>query len=730
MSDEVVSPMNQIKALNAYLQVARHAYYVDSRPIMPDELYDAKERELRALAEAYPAYAPLATVLQVVGSDLAAASLTQPIKHKTPMLSLENAFTIAEVEKWTEKHPPETTYTVEPKIDGGSLSVRYNQWNLWLATTRGDGAQGEDVTQAALNIEDIPHQIDHVMFPHDLEIRGEVFMTRQQFARINAAMVEAGGEPYKTSRNLANGTMKLKDPKEVAKRGLRFQPWHVYGGESQGYVPDTAAGLAHLGYKIPQGLEHSQRLEWFAQWTNTRQYQGMRVYDKSHLAQAIESARILRDTLWAEIIGDTDGIVIKVEERWIREELGENNKVPNWAIAFKFPAERAVTLLNGITWQVGRTGKLTPVAELEPVLCGGTMNARASLSNPTYMAKLGVCIGDRVSIFRGGEVIPQVEGVAEECLGRVPTEIPTMCPECAGPLQSEVNEDSGITQLYCTNHFCPGRLISHLTYLGSRACLDIDGLGDVLAEQFIREGVVYNLGSLWEWANETQAYLFAHGEDALRAACEEAGFPPSQTLTVISGCDKAKTAGWDVWLMALGIPGIAKELSKALAAFLALGPGDLLNLPDKIFSLVPKQVDGLGPERIKDMQRWAQDPRAIQNLQQLYDTGVRPTCTIEIREGPQPLAGEIILVTGDLGPEREHLRKQLESLGAVTKTTVSKKLTLILAGEGAGGSKLAKAQELQIRVEGKEWLVKVFAQAGLELESRGMDDIPDAFANL
>lgn len=735
------TPMSQVKALNAQLQVWRHAYYVQAQPMVSDQEYDLKERELKDLVAANPNLEPLASVLKAVGSDLPAAPFTQPVRHRVPMLSLDNAYSDEDVEKWLKNVPEDATFDLEPKVDGLPVSVRYANHTLWLAVTRGDGAQGEDATGAALAIKDIPKTLNPGVFPPDLEVRGEVFLTRQQFAAINERMASEGKDPYKTSRNLASGTLKLKDLKEVAARGLSFQPWQILGMEpGKGtWIPDTPERMAACGYKIPPGLENAQALEYFSKLTGTRQCQVVRARSREELGPALELARKLRETLWGDIIGDTDGVVIKVHEHYIREAMGAGTSTVNWAVARKWPSERVSTILNSVTWQVGRTGKVTPVAEVDPVVVGGVTVSRATLNNPTYMqTKIPggpVCIGDRVEIHRGGEVIPNITAVLEHGASRVEIVVPTECPVCTEPLTTKTSEPDrenldGVTQLHCTNPYCHGRLTEHLAYLGSRACLDIEGLGDVLAEQLVRDGVVFNLGSLWEWADETQGYLEACGEDGLRTACEEAGYPFAQIMQVLKGCTKAKTAGWDAWLMALGVPSIAKELSKALAAFLALESEDMLTVHERLQEIAPKQVDGLGPERLKEIGRWAQDPRTFQNLQQLHAAGVRPTCTIVVKDGPQPLAGEVILVTGELGPEREHLKKQLESLGAVTKTGVSKKVTLVIAGTGAGPSKLTKAAELGIRVEGREWLVQVFKAAGLELEEQGVGEVPDAFEGL
>jgi DNA ligase (NAD+) len=759
------TPLTRVKALNSSIQVWRHHYYVNAKPLVTDEVYDDAERELRLLIGLNPALGVLATVLKEVGSDLVASAIATPIKHNSRMLSLEKCYDLETLTAWAAKHPVNATYVVEPKVDGLSLSIRYANWTLWLACTRGDGTGGEDVTPAAMQILDIPHVLDHDMFPPDLEVRGEVFFTRQTLAGLNEERAAAGQDPFKTCRNAASGTLKLHDLKEVARRGLRFQPWQILGiapGEwlapvrmETGKWTTTAAGGQRytpeeeengLGIKTvdhPQGLEHYEALQWYAQWSRTRQCQASRVYRKEDLPGAIEQGWRLVDGLWADVIGDIDGLVVKVQESDIRKQLGEGSTTPNWAIAVKRQSMKAVTTLNSVTWQVGRTGKITPVAELEPVLCGGTTNSRGNLVNITYMIGKGVALGDKVTIFRGGEVIPQILGVAEESPTRLPIVIPSRCPSCDSILLDETSAPSkenpeGVRTLTCTNILCPGRLASHLTYIGARACLDIEGLGDVLAEQFVSFGVVGSLDDLWSWANESQAYIDQAGEEAFKSACTDSGFPPAQCLTLISGCMKAKTAGWDLWLMALGIPAIAKELGKALAAYLNLGSEDLLTLPERLLDLAPKQVDGLGGERIKEITAWAMNPSAVQMLQQLHAAGVRPASTVVIQAGPQPLKGEVVLVTGDMGPEREHLKKQLESLGAVTKTSISGKLTLVLAGDGAGPSKLAQVAKLnespkqlvKIRVEGKEWLVKVFESAGLVLESQGMDDIQDAFDGL
>lgn len=419
----------RIKALNASLQVWRHCYYVEAKPVVTDEAYDAAERELRDLVAANPQFEVLATVLKQVGSDLAASAITSPIRHSQPMLSLDNVYTVEDLLAWADRHPAGTRYVLEPKVDGLSLSVRYADWNLWLATTRGDGSSGEDTTPQALRIPGIPHQLNHEMFPPNLEVRGEVFMTRQRFAAINAEMAAQGKEPYKTSRNLAAGTLKLHDLGEVARRDLRFQPWQIEGlndwlpplthdtgtwsaspSGKQSFTPEEdEGGLATRQVTVAQTLEPHQALHWFAQNAlGTRQAQVSLPFGKEELAEQVELGWRLMDGLWADIIGDVDGLVVKVSQDEVREQLGVGVKSPNWAIAVKRQSMKAVTKLIGVEWTVGRTGVLTPTGVVAPVVLGGATVQRANLCNMTRILSLGLRLGCLVEILRSGDVIPQI----------------------------------------------------------------------------------------------------------------------------------------------------------------------------------------------------------------------------------------------------------------------------------------------------------------------------------
>lgn len=714
---------NRIKSLNAQLRQARYDYYVKSEPTMSDAEYDALEKELRDLVATNPELAHLATVLQAVGSDIDVA-FSQPIKHKVPMLSLENAYTREDVDFFIAKHPDDTTYSIEAKIDGLSLSARYADHRLFLALTRGTGTEGDDVTQAAMTIDDLP-KVLHPSLPPDLEIRGEVFVSQVEFDRLNAERIAQGKEPYANQRNLASGSLKLKDIREVAKRKLSFQPWQIIGLEppaGTGTV-DVENPYLSLGERLEapghSGLEHTQALEMVHLASHTRQPHSWRVYSKAGLWDAIEKNRILRDTLWTHGLGmPTDGVVIKVEEQRYRDALGAGPKTVNWGMAYKFPADRATTTLRGVTWQVGRTGKLTPVAELEPVLVSGSTVRRGTLCNLTYLQRLGIAVNDKVTIFKGGEVIPQIGGVAEAAQDRQEILAPTHCPEC-GTEVTVRQEADGVVSHGCPSTSCPGRLIAHLIYLGDRAVMNIDGLGDVLADQFVRMNIAPTLGYLWAWAAEAENLV---GTAEFEAQVAAAGFSVAQIRSLVASLIKARTAPWDKWLQGLGIPMIAREMAKVLANFLVLREDDLPNLCDKLLMLKEKDVEGLGPERLASIKHWAFNATTQADLELLHVSGVRPTSTILTSEGGEPpLKGYTICVTGEFGFPREVLFKILEGLGASAKTGMSKKVNLLLVGPtGAGRTKTAKAAELGTRTEGESWLRATFQAAGIPWPDAGL----------
>lgn len=722
----------RVKSLNAQILHARYLYYVLSAPILSDAEYDALEQELKALVEGEPKWRVYATTLMTVGSDLA-QGYTQAIKHVTPMLSLDNAYTHDEVLAWAEGHPKETTYTIEPKVDGLSLSCRYVDRRLWLALTRGTGAAGEDVTLAAMTIPDIP-KVLHPSLPPDLEIRGEVFMDRATFESLNDERKASGLEPFANPRNCASGSLKLKDPREVAKRRLSFQPWQVIGMEPpEGTTtpdpmnPQLPEEIA-LAYPGHTGLEHSQSLAMVHLAQSTRQPHLWRVYSKAELIQALEHNMTLKRTLWEQGLGmPLDGLVVKVEENCIRQQLGNAASYVKWAVAFKVQDAGVATVLRDVTWQVGRTGTLTPVGELEPVAVSGSVISRVLLNNLSFIRyDIGnPCVGDMVQIAKGGEVIPKVTGTVSRVEGGVEIPAPTHCPVCATEVLEHITpaKSDGAHEIItheCPNPVCPERMIAHLIYVGQRNVLNIEGLGDVVARRLVESGVIHTLGHLWAWAAEAEPCL---GSAEFEAVVQAEGYSPAQMTTLAKSLIAARKAPWSTWLQALGIPMIAREMAKVLAQHLRLGEGDLLNLPAKLMTILPKAVEGLGPERLKAIQNWALSPLTEQDLTWLHEAGVSPLSDLpEVHEGGSPLASYTVVLTGEFGPSREVLTKILESLGATVKSGVSKKVNLLLVGSAPGNNKLSKASELNIRTEGGDWLRMALEAAGVPWPSNGMPD--------
>ena len=298
---------------------------------------------------------------------------------------------------------------------------------------------------------------------------------------------------------------------------------------------------------------------------------------------------------------------------------------------------------------------------------------------------------------------------------------PTNCPSCGHKVRESIDSKSHILTHYCPSSTCPARMVSHFQYIGKREVMDIDGLGDVLAEQFVGMGVAPTVGYLWQWADEAEK-LRTSDEAQFEASIAEAGFGQSAITALLNGLIKARVNPWDRWLQALGIPGIAKEMARGIAAALALQPEDLPVLHERLLEIAPGMIEGIGKERLNDIKLWALDQTVIDDLKLLWGAGVRPASTVQLHEGPRPLEGLVIVLTGEFGEERERISKKLETLGAVCKGGVSKKVNLLVVGEGAGHNKSAKAKELGIRMEGKEWLVAALKSGGLAIDTAGIPD--------
>jgi DNA ligase (NAD+) len=660
----------QMKALADQLRLHRRRYYVLDQPTVSDAEYDALERELRDLEAAHPELADPNSPTMRVGAPPVGAF--EKRRHGSPMLSLDNAYSEAELREWEAKWrrlapEAEPRYAAELKVDGLSLSLIYEDRQLVEAITRGDGETGERVTENARTIADIP-----LLLPADapdrLEVRGEVFLSRKRWEELNRQR-DARDEPrFANPRNAASGTLKLLDSREVAARGLSFLPWQALwnGTLSDPFQSDqeTAMGLLETwGFsRMPSRASGSME-------------------DMLRFIEVQAAGRL-------KLPFDTDGVVLKLLDPLLQQRLGATDRVPRWAIAFKYPATQVTTTVLGITWQVGRSGKLTPVAELEAVEVAGSTVRRATLHNADELARLGLRIGHRVFIEKGGEVIPKIVALVPGEAGRdLPAPpIPEACPVCSGEVGKT---DDAEVAIRCLNPECPAKLAARLLHFGGRSALDIEGLGEALVEQLVASGRFAQPWDVLDLLGDPRGGL------AYLAGLERLAERSAQNLVEALAAARRKPLAR--WIHALGIPMVgvrtAELLAEAFPSLEALWAADENRL---------QAVEEVGPKVAAALQSFV---RLHPDLpEKLAGQGVQPEPPPARGRAGLPLAGEVAVVTGTLpGLSREEAEALLKRLGAKVTSSVSPKTTLLLAGEQAG-SKLAKAEALNIPVRDEAWL--------------------------
>ncbi len=653
----------RMKALAEELRLHRYRYYVLDQPVLSDAEYDALERELRALEAEHPGLADPNSPTQRVGAAPLEGFEKGP--HRTPMYSLDNAYSAEEMADWFKRvgrglglEEAGAAFVAELKIDGLSLSLRYEDRRLVEALTRGDGMVGERVTENARAIADIPLALP-ADAPALLEVRGEAFLSRRRWEQLNAIRDAAGEARFANPRNAASGTLKLLDSREVAARRLQFIPWQVLDAEDH---VEAMARLAGWGFPANPlcvgGLDAGGVADWIQRGLERRE----------------------------GLAFDIDGLVVKVGPRGLQEQLGYTDRVPRWAIAFKFPASQATTVVREVTWQVGRSGKLTPVAELEPVEVAGSTVRRATLHNAEELARLGLRLGQRVFIEKGGDVIPKVVAVVpgeSEELPRVP--VPSACPVCAGAVGKDDAEEVAIR---CLNPECPAKLAARLLHLGSRPALEIEGLGDALVEQLVASGRFQQPWELFRILRPPQEGLaFLAGLE--RMAEKSAG-------NVLQALGEARGKPLARWIHALGIPMVGSRTAELLAEAYRSLDGLWAAGEDQL-----QAVEEVGPKVAASIRAFV--VAHPQLPEQFAGWGIAPAAP-EQRQGALPLAGQVAVVTGTLPTlGREEAEALLKRLGAKVTGSVSAKTTLLLAGEKAG-SKLAKAEQLGIPVRDEAWL--------------------------
>lgn len=646
--------------LRAQIAYHRKRYFVDDAPEISDAAYDALERELREIERAHPELAVPDSPTARVGGEPSPEFGT--FVHRTPLLSLDNAYDEEELRAWEERlvrtlGETPRAYVVEPKVDGLSIAVHYRDGLFERAVTRGDGTTGEDVTANVRTIRSIPSRLPRALAR--LEARGEIYMPREAFRALNRAREEAGEPVFANPRNAAAGSVRMKDPRVTAGRALEclFYVLAAIEGEEE---PETHTGSLAL-------------LRRFGLATNPRNRQ---VASLAEALRAIESLRAERESLPYEI----DGAVVKVDSLSLQARAGSTSKFPRWAVAFKYPAEQATTRVRGIVVQVGRTGALTPVAELEPVPLAGTTVSRATLHNEDEVRRKDVRVGDTVVLEKAGEVIPQVVGVvlSERPATAVPFELPRACPVCRTP----VVRSPGEVASRCPNPACPAKRREAILHFASRAGMDIQGLGDALVDQILARGLVRDPADLYA--------LDAPGLAALERMGEKSA------ANVIAQIDASRRRPLHRLLFALGLRHVGDRAARVLAS--------RFRTMERLAAATAEELEAVpevGPKTAASVREFFAVDAHRDLVRRLAAAGVR----MEAEEGPavagaegSPFAGKTVVLTGTLpGRSREEAKAWIEARGGRVTASVSRKTDLVVAGEDAG-SKLEKARALGVPV--------------------------------
>lgn len=655
--------------LKSELNQHNHAYYVLDDPSVPDSQYDRLMRELQAIEQQYSELRTSDSPSQRVGG-MALDSFSQ-VKHEVPMLSLDNAFSDAEMSDFERRikdrinlnEEQNITYACEPKLDGVAVSLIYENGLLIRGATRGDGSVGEDITANVRTIKSIPLRLQGNSFPELLEVRGEIYMPRAGFNAFNKKARETGEKPFVNPRNAAAGSLRQLDSKITATRPLEMCAYSV--GQYQGnQKPDSHFAmlklLGSLGFKINQHI---------------KQVQGIDACEDYY--QQLAS---LRDRLDYDI----DGIVYKVNDFKLQQRLGFVAKAPRWAIARKFPAQEEMTRLLDVEFQVGRTGAVTPVARLEPVFVGGVTVGNATLHNADEINRLGVCIGDTVIVRRAGDVIPQiVKAVLDKRpQGAQPVIFPERCPVC----QSSVKRTEGEAVARCTGGlFCGAQTKEAIKHYASRKAMDIDGLGDKLVDALVDHDLIYSVADLYELKLEKLVNL----ERMAQKSAEN----------LLNSIETSKQTTLPKFLYSLGV----REVGEATAQTLANNFGTL----DAVIAATAEQlleVEDVGPVVAGHIVDFFRNPDNLSIVDALRNSGVQWK-DIDQTAQALPLKGQTWVLTGTLETmSRAEAKDRLQQFGAKVAGSVSAKTHAVVAGPGAG-SKLNKAQALDIQVLTEESLI-------------------------
>ncbi len=649
-----MSPAETLASLKAKIALANHQYYTLDAPEVSDATYDGWMRELLAIEAAHPHLLTPDSPSQRVGG--AVLERFTKITHRQQMLSLGNVFDEAELTEFDDRLKKSlgvetVSYVCEPKMDGLAIELVYENGRFVQGSTRGDGVVGEDVTENLKTIRNLPLTLKGDA-PKLLEVRGEVFINKKDFKKLNEQALARGEEPYVNPRNTAAGSLRQLDTKMTASRPLSVYLYEI--GVVEGATFNT----------------HEEKLQTFERL-------GLPVNPRRKIVQGKDGVMAAYNELLGERHGlpyEIDGLVVKVDSTDARLRLGQVSKTPRWAVAFKFPPEEMEAFVENIDVQVGRTGAITPVAHLRPVFVGGVTVSRATLHNESELRRKDVRVGDWVFLRRAGDVIPEiVKVITSKREGELPEYVfPTQCPVCQGEVRRE--EDGIIAR--CTNRACPAKLAGRLRHFATRTAMDIDGLGEKLCESMVETGLVKSVVGLYALTVEQLMTLERMGEKSAQ--------------NLVEAIARSKTTTLRRFIYALGIPEVGESTGKTLAEHFREVPA----LMDATIEAL-EGVKDIGPEMAKSIHGWFEDEENRALVTSLLAAGITPEPPEAQKEGS--FTGKTVVLTGTMSMPREQAKEEIERRGGKVSGSVSKKTDYLVAGEEAG-SKLKKAQELGVKV--------------------------------
>ncbi len=650
--------MNElIELLNKYA----YEYYTLDKPSVEDQEYDRLMQELIRIESSHPEWVREDSPTRKIGGEVISEFVK--VKHNVPMFSLGNVFNEYEIREFDErisKEFPKHEYVCELKIDGLAVSLEYKNGIFFRATTRGDGVVGEDITHNVKTIKSIPHKLTENV---DITIRGEVYMPKKSFERLNKYQEEHGEAVFQNPRNAAAGSIRQLDSNIAAKRGLDAFLYHYPLTPFKTHY-ESLMYMKKLGFVVNPNIKLCKNinevLEYIDEWTQKR----------------------------ASLPYEIDGIVIKVNDINMQKELGYTAKVPKWATAYKFPPEHVLTRLIDIIFTVGRTGQITPNAVLEPVRVMGSTISRATLHNQDFCIEKDIRVGDYVYIYKAGDVIPAVDRV--ELSRRNGTEIPfamiKYCPMCG----SELKQKEGMVDFFCENTHCPARKIEGLIHYVSRNAMNIDGLGDRIIEDFYNYGFIKKISDIYKLNNKREELI------------ELEGFGIKSVDTMLENIEKSKNNSLDRLLFALGINGIGAKTAKILCKYYS-NIDDLMNASEYELS----NIHDIGPVLSKNIVEYFDNENNIKEIDELKSLGVKMEYVSEETIDDENFKDKKFVITGSFDDlTRDEIKEYIEKRGGFTSDSVSKKTDVVLVGD-APGSKRDKAIELGITIWNKEKLFEI-----------------------